>query len=179
MDYYWIDQDEEYKKAPPEYQEKILVLRKELQRLFFIAQIRLAQTYNLPVVIHNRDAGTDTLEILKETNCQKFILHCFSEDLEFAKACIDFAPECMVSFSGIVTFQNAKDIQETAQHIPLKNIIIETDAPYLTPVPYRGKRENESALVAHVFEKICELRSESRDEIEKQIYENSRKIFRL
>jgi len=126
--------DEEKKKA---LQEKYIKEKKELQKLFFKAQIFLAKTYDLPLIIHNRDAKKDVLKVLKEENCKNFIMHCFAEDLDFATACIEFAPDCMISFSGIVTFKNALDIQAAAKNIPLGNIIIETDSPYLTPDPYR------------------------------------------
>jgi TatD DNase family protein len=92
---------------------------------------------NLPVIIHNIEAKEDVFEILKQESFKNFIFHCYSEDLEFAKKLLEFAPNCKISFSGIVTFRNALGVQETAKNIPLENIIAETDSPYLTPVPYR------------------------------------------
>jgi TatD DNase family protein len=97
----------------------------------------LAKKYNLPIIIHNRNSGDDILKILEKTQCKNFIIHCFSEDLVFANRCFSISPEAKMSFSGIVTFKNAKSIAETAASIPLKNILIETDAPFLTPAPYR------------------------------------------
>ncbi len=85
----------------------------------------------------------------------------------------------MISFSGIVTFKNAPDIQNVAKNIPLKNILVETDCPFLTPVPFRGKEENEPLFVEHVLEKVIELRSESREEITQIIYENSKNIYKV
>ena len=161
LDYYWE-------------KEKI----KE-QKLFFKAQIELAKKYNLPVIIHNREAKNDVLEILKETNFKNFIFHCYSENLEYAQKLLDFAPDCKISFSGIVTFKNAKEIQETAKNIPLKNILVETDSPYLTPTPFRWKEENEPIFTKYVLDKIIELREESSEKIKKTIFENSLKIFNI
>ncbi len=171
LDYHWVPSlVNEYLNA-----EDII----KLQKKFFIAQINLAKKYNLPVIIHNRKAKNDTLEILKQENCKNFIFHCFSENLEFAEKCLKYSPNCKISFSWIVTFKNAKDIQETAKNIPLKNIIIETDSPYLSPVPYRWRQENKPEFVKYVLEKIIELRSEDADVIEKQIMENSLEAFSI
>ena len=186
LDYYWMVKDAEKvtvniqdKDKKEQLEKKYIWEKKALQKLFFEAQIMLAKTYNLPLIIHNRDAKEDTIKILKKHNYKNFIMHCFAEDLAFANACIDFAPDCMISFSGIVTFKNAKAIQETAKNIPLKNILIETDSPYLTPDPYRGKQENEPAFTAYVLKKIQELRNEVPDVIESQIFENSKKVFKI
>lgn len=100
-------------------------------------QISLAKKYQLPIIIHNREAREDVLHILKETECTDFVFHCYSEDIVFARKVLDFAPESFMSFSGILTFNNAKNIQETAANIPIKNILIETDCPYLSPQPER------------------------------------------
>jgi len=89
---------------------------------------------------------------------KNFIFHCYSENLEYANKLIKFAPDCKISFSGIVTFKSAKDIQETAKNIDLKYILAETDSPYLTPTPLRGKEENEPVFTKYVIEKINELR---------------------
>lgn len=171
----WLD----YYRLPPRIESKnttenIISLQKD----FFKAQIELAKKLNLPLIIHNREAKDDILDILKETECKNFIMHCFSENLDFANACINFAPSCKISFSWILTFNSAKDIQETASKIPLKNILIETDSPYLTPTPFRWQ-ENYPNYVKYVFEKLCSLRSEDRDKIEKQVLENSLKIFKI
>ncbi len=151
---------------------------KKIQKEFFIAQIKLAKKYNLPLIIHNREAANDILEILKLENFKNFIMHCFCEDLEYAQKCIAFSSKCKISFSGIVTFNSAKNIQETAKNIPLKNIIIETDSPYLTPTPLRGKEENEPWFVVYILEKIIELRDEEPQIIKKAIFNNSLDIFK-
>jgi len=181
LDYYWLkpENDKQIAKYIPEMQEKIIKLKKDLQKIFFKAQIELARKYNLPIIIHNREASEDVLEILKETNFKNFIFHCYSENLEYAQKLIKFSPNCKISFSGIVTFKNALEIQQTAKNIPLKNILVETDSPYLTPTPYRWKQENEPSYTKYVLEKIIELREESPEEIKKQIFENSLEIFNI
>ena len=153
--------------------------KKEEQKLFFKAQIDLAQKYNLPIIIHNRESKNDIFDILVEKQFKNFIFHCFSEDLEYANKLIEFSPECRISFSWIVTFKNALDIQETAQNIPLSNILVETDSPFLTPTPLRWKEENEPKFTKYVLEKIIELRNEKSEEIKKTIFENSLKIFKI
>ncbi len=186
LDYYWMVRDAEKltkdikdKAKKENIKAKYIKEKKALQKAFFKAQILLAKTYNLPLIIHNRDAKDNVLDILKQEDYKNFIMHCFAEDLDFANACIEFAPNCMMSFSGIVTFKNAKSIQETAKNIPLENILIETDSPYLTPDPYRGKQENEPALARFVLKKIQGLRSEDPEFIENQIFKNSKKIFKI
>ncbi len=181
LDYYRIkpENDKQIAKYVPEIQQKVIKLKKDLQKIFFKAQINLAKKYNLPLIIHNREASEDIFEILKETGFKNFIFHCYSENLEYAKKLLNFAPEAMISFSGIITFNNAKNIGETAKNIPIKNILVETDSPYLTPTPFRGKEENEPAYTKYVLEKIIELREEPREEIEKQIFKNSKKIFNI
>lgn len=165
----WLD----YYRLPPRLEcEMEIETIKSLQKEFFIAQIELAKKLNLPLVIHNRESKDDIFEILEKTDFKNFIMHCYSEDLEYAHKLLRFAPECMISFSWIVTFNSAKNTQETASKIPLKNILIETDSPYLAPAPFRGQ-ENYPYLVEKVFDKICELRSESKEEIEKAIWDNS------
>jgi len=153
--------------------------KKEEQKSFFKAQIELAKKYNLPLIIHNRESKEDILEILEETNFKNFIFHCYSENLEYAQKLIKFSPNCKISFSGIVTFKNALEIQETAKNIPLKNILVETDSPYLTPTPFRWKEENEPSFSKYVLEKIIELREEKPETIKKQIFENSLEIFKI
>ncbi len=152
---------------------------KIIQKAHFKAHIELAKKYHLPIIIHNRDSKADVFEILKQTGFQNFIFHCYSEDLEYAEQLIELAPNCKISFSGIVTFKNAPDTHETASKIPLKNILVETDAPYLTPVPYRGKEENEPGYTRYNLEKIIELRNEPREQIIATIFENSCEVFGL
>ncbi len=181
LDYYWLkpENDKQIAKYIPEIQEKVIKLKKDLQKIFFKAQIELAKKYNLPIIIHNREAKYDVFEILKKTNFKNFIFHCYSENLEYAEKLLNFSPNCKISFSGIVTFKNAKEVQQTAENIPLKNILVETDSPYLTPTPFRWKQENEPAFSKYILEKIIELKKEQSKIIERQIFENSLKIFKI
>lgn len=150
---------------------------KNKQKLFFRAQIKLAKKYGLPVIIHNRNSKNDIFEILVEEDYKNFVLHCYTENLDYANKLLEFAPGCMISFSWIVTFKNAKEIQETAKNIPLNNILIETDSPYLTPTPLRWKEENEPDFTKYILDYICKIRNEDNEKIKKQIFENSIKIF--
>jgi len=127
------------------------------QRERFRRHIRAAIALNKPIIVHSRQAREDTLSILKEENAQSVggVLHCFTEDLAMANAAIDL--NFYVSFSGIVTFNNAKEIQHVAKSLPLEKILIETDSPYLAPIPFRGKT-NQPAYVRYVAEYLANLR---------------------
>jgi len=170
LDYHWLLKLSE-KYALPE--AEIVALQKE----FFRAQIWLARKLELPVVIHNRNSADDVLELLKEENYTNFVFHCYSEDVGYARKLLDFAPQCKLWFWWVVTFKNARVLQDTVKEIPLENIIIETDSPYLTPDPYRGKRENEPSLVKYVLSKIIDLRNEPSEFITQQIFKNSIEFF--
>lgn len=172
LDYHWL---ESMTKNSWLKKEDI----KKIQKDFFEAQVKLAKKLWLCLVIHNRNSKEDILEILEKLDFKEFIFHCYSEDLDYARRLISFSPNCKISFSGIVTFKNAISIQETAKSIPLENIIIETDSPYLTPTPLRWKEENEPSFTKYVLEKIIEFRDESREQIEVQILKNSLEIFWL
>lgn len=172
LDYYRLDTLEKQHKIKKEEIQ-------DIQKRFFVGQIELAKKYELPLIIHNRNSREDILEILKKTWYKNFIFHCYSEDLTYAQELLSFAPECKLSFSGIVTFKNGKQIAETAKNIPLKNILVETDSPYLTPEPLRGKEENEPSFTKYVLHKIIELRNEDEETITKQIFQNSLDIFKV
>ena len=152
---------------------------KENQRILFEAQIILAKELWLPIIVHSRKASEDTLNTLRKINYKNFLIHSFSENLETAQKYLDFSPECKFGINWIITFKNAIDIQETVKNIPLKNILIETDSPYLTPTPFRWKEENEPIFIKYILEKIIELRNENRTEIKNTIYKNSIKFFKL
>ena len=128
----------------------------EWQRQRFRTHIRAARQIGKPLIIHSREARGDVIKILTEEGADAVggVMHCFVDDLETAKQAMDL--DFYISFSGIVTFRNAKDLQEVARQLPLDRILVETDAPYLAPVPYRGK-QNQPAYVRHVAEKIAEL----------------------
>lgn len=129
---------------------------KQVQKARFEKQIELALTLDLPLVIHCRDALDDLLEILRFHKVEKFIMHCFTGDIAAARRCLDLG--AYISYSGIVSFKNAFEIQEAARFTPLERLLIETDSPYLAPVPFRGK-PNHPGLVKYVAAKIAELKN--------------------
>ncbi|MBP3820671.1 TatD family hydrolase [bacterium] len=148
---------------------------KELQKEVFIKQIEFANEMNLPLNIHSRDAYFDTLEILKKYNKNsQAIMHCFSGSLDFARECIK--ENIYISLGGVVTFKNAKSAKEVAKNVPLNYLLLETDDPYLTPVPFRGK-ENQPCYVTYVAQEIANLRNISYEEVCKVTTENAMRIF--
>ena len=136
----------------------------EWQRDQFRTHITAAKELKKPLIIHSREAKVDVIQILKEEKADKVggVMHCFVDDLETAKAAIDL--DFLISFSGIVTFKNAKPLQEVARQISLKNMLIETDSPYLAPTPLRGK-VNQPAYVRYVAEFLAELKEETLENI--------------
>lgn len=149
---------------------------KELQKEVFIKQIEFANQMNLPLNIHSREAHLDTLEILKKYNKNSTaIMHCFSGSLEFARECIKEG--IYIALGGVVTFKNAKKTKEVAKNIPLEYLLLETDDPYLAPVPFRGK-ENQPMYVKYVAQEIANLRGITPEEVAKTSTENAKKIFK-
>ena len=147
----------------------------DLQQEIFIKQIKLANELNLPIDVHDREAHKDTFEILKKYNSNsKVIMHCFSGSLEFAKECI--REGWYLALGGVVTFKNAVKMKEVAREIPLDKLLVETDCPYLTPVPYRGK-ENQPAYVKYVAEEIAKIKEISFDEVAHQTTQNAKEVF--
>ncbi|WP_018248309.1 TatD family hydrolase [Orenia marismortui] len=147
------------------------------QQRVFRRQLQLAKEVDLPIVIHSRDAREDTLEILEEeAKDLTGVLHCYAYDLETAKKVIDLG--FYLAFGGVITFNNAKDLRRVVKEISLENILIETDAPYLTPVPYRGKR-NEPSYVKEVAKKIAEIKGIDLSEVAKYTTENAKGLFGL
>lgn len=148
----------------------------EKQQERFRQHIKAAKTLKRPVIIHSRQAREDTIRIMREEKISEVgaILHCFTEDWEMAKQAIDLG--CLISFSGIVTFPNAKELQEVAKKVPLESMLVETDSPYLAPVPFRGK-PNEPAYVRHVAEYIANLKGISWQEVAEQTTKNFEKLF--
>ena len=149
------------------------------QRERFREQIQLARELNLPIIIHTREAQDDTMTILKEEKASEIggVFHCFSGDAWLAKDALDLG--FYLSFSGILTFQNATMLRDIAKHTPLDRVLIETDCPYLTPVPHRGKR-NEPAYVAHVAQQLAAIHPElSLEQIERRTTENAKRLFRI
>lgn len=146
----------------------------EWQRERFRTHIRAAHATGLPLIIHTRAAAEDTLRLMREERAPGGVMHCFTESWEVAQAAMDLGFH--ISISGIVTFKSAAQIQDVARRVPLDRLLIETDSPYLAPVPYRGKM-NDPSRVVHVAEKIAELRGVSVAEIERASAENYWRLF--
>ena len=146
------------------------------QKNRFRNHIEAAKTLRKPLIIHTRDAGTETLDILEQNGAEQIggIIHCFTEDWAFAERAMDL--NFYISFSGIVTFKNATAIKEVAKKVPSDRFLIETDAPYLAPSPFRGK-PNYPAYVKYVAENIAELRGVSVEEVARVSSENFGRLF--
>lgn len=149
---------------------------KEFQIKVFKRQIEISDKFNLPLSIHTRDAFTDTLQVLKE--CKHLLhggsIHCFSGSVEIAREFVKLG--FSLGFGGVCTFKNAKNAVLTLQDIDTEKILIETDSPYLAPVPYRGKR-NEPKYTNLVLEKIAEIKNIDKNILEKAVFENTKKVF--
>ena len=160
LDYY-------YHKDDPRWQQ---------QR--FREHIQVARELSKPVIVHTRDAGEDTLEILKQENADSCggVIHCFTETQAFADKALELG--FMISFSGIITFRNADRLRAVARTIPDNQLLIETDSPYLAPVPYRGK-QNQPAFVRYVAETLAKLRNTSVEHITEITAANFNRLFRL
>ncbi|MBP3262123.1 TatD family hydrolase [Pseudobutyrivibrio sp.] len=160
LDYYWVKEEEQ----------------REKQRLWFNKQMDLAKELNLPVIIHSRDAAEDTLNTIRLYNNShvKGIVHCYSYSKELAMEYVKMG--WYIGVGGVVTFKNAKKLVETVEAIPLESIVLETDCPYMAPVPHRGER-NSSIFLSHVAEKIAEIKNISVDEVEKVTYQNALNIY--
>lgn len=149
----------------------------DTQQEVFIKQIQLANELNLPICVHDREAHLDTLTILKEHNkSSKVVMHCFSGSVEFMKECIK--ENIYIALGGVVTFKNAIKAKEVATEIPLEKLLLETDAPYLAPVPFRGK-ENQPSYTLLVAEEIAKLRGITSEEVCKQTTLNAHEIYNL
>jgi TatD DNase family protein len=150
----------------------------EWQRTRFRTHIRAAIESGCPLIIHTRSASEDTIRILKEEGAERIggVMHCFTESLEVARQAIDLG--FYISFSGIVTFKSAKDLQETCRQVPLERMLIETDSPYLAPIPHRGKT-NEPAWVSHVARYIADLKGVSVDVIAEHTTRNFFQCFQV
>ena len=149
----------------------------DIQQDVFRRQIRLANRLNLPLVVHDREAHKDTFDILKEENkSSKVLFHCFSGSVEFMRECVKEG--WYIALGGVVTFKNAIKMKEVAEEVPIDKLVLETDSPYLTPVPFRGK-PNKPAYVKYVAEEIAKLRGTSFEEIAYITSTNAEIIFSL
>ncbi len=151
---------------------------KAVQLDSFVKHVRAARILNKPLIIHTRDAKEDTLQILREEGADQVggILHCFTESWAMAKEAI--AMGFYISFSGILTFKNADELRAVAKHIPDDKLLIETDSPYLAPVPHRGK-QNQPAYVVEVAKQLADIRGQSVEAIAKISSDNFKRLFKL
>ena len=147
---------------------------REIQKKCFRAQLDLAKRCGLPVVIHSRDGARDTLDILKEYKGVKGVIHCYSYSREMAKEFIKLG--YVLGIGGVSTFKNAKKLEDTIKDISFKDFVLETDCPYLSPVPNRGKR-NSSLNLTYIIDRISEIKGVSRDFIIEQSFENARRLY--
>lgn len=155
LDYYWNKEN------------------KQKQKEGFIAQLNLAKEFNLPVIVHDRDAHGDTLEILKHHK-SKGVVHCFSGSVEMATDIVKLG--MYIGVGGVITFKNAKNLPEVIDATPIEKILLETDSPYLSPEPFRGKR-NDSSLIIYIAEKISNIKGISKEKILKITRENAYQLF--
>ena len=159
LDYYWDT------NPPREFQQEVLR-----------AQMALAQELQLPVIIHDRDAHADTLAIVREFPAVTGVFHCYSGSVEDARTLVKMG--WMLSFNGAATFKNARKAPEVIAEVPLERLMIETDAPYLAPVPHRGKR-NDSSLMHLVAEKLAQIKGLTAEEVEKATWDNGKRFFNI
>lgn len=159
LDYYWDNESH------------------DLQKKWFIRQLELAREKNMPVIIHSREAAADTMEIMKQYAAgMRAVIHCYSYSAEMAKEYVKMGYS--IGVGGVVTFKNAKKLKQVVEEIPLSSIVLETDCPYLAPVPYRGKR-NCSLYLPYVAEQIAELKGVTVEEVKRQTEINSRELYGL
>ena len=151
---------------------------RDIQLKRFREQIELAKELGLPIVVHDREAHQETMEILKSEKAEKCggIIHCFSGDYEMAKVCIDMG--FYISIPGSITFKNAESFREIVKRVPLDSLLVETDAPFLTPEPFRGKR-NEPSYVRYTAQKVAEIKKVSFDKVAEVTTENALRVYRL
>lgn len=160
LDYYWDD-------AP-----------KDVQKKWFLRQLDLAKEVGLPVIIHSRDAAKETYDILKQEHAEQIggVVHCYSYTKEMARQFLEM--DLFFGIGGVITFSNAKKLKEAVEYIPLRNIVLETDAPYLAPVPNRGKRNNSMNLT-FVANEIATIKGISYDEVIEATYHNAKRLYRM
>lgn len=150
----------------------------EWQRERFRRHVAAARELGKPLIVHTRDAREDTVAVLRQEKAGEVggVIHCFTEDYDMASRCLDLG--FYISFSGILTFRNAESLREVARRVPLERILVETDAPFLAPVPYRGK-PNQPAYVRQVAEKVAELKELPPEEVARATTENFYRLFGL
>ncbi|GMQ59538.1 TatD family hydrolase [Vallitalea sediminicola] len=151
---------------------------KEIQKLWFSEQIKIAKELQLPIIVHSREAAKDTMDIIKSTDAKQTggVIHCYSGSIEQAREYVEMG--LYIGVGGVVTFKNANKLKEVVREISINNILIETDSPYLAPVPNRGKR-NDSSNLKYIAQQIAELKDMSYEEVIENTYENAKKLFKI
>ena len=152
---------------------------KKIQKRIFIEHIEAAKSLDIPLIVHSRNAEIDTVDILKENMRDKklkVIIHCFTGGKDFAKKLINIG--CYISISGIITFKNSNELADAVSFIPIEKLLVETDSPYLAPVPYRGKN-NEPSFITHTIEKISIIKNIKKNILIKDTTDNFKKLFKL
>ncbi|MBO7742374.1 MAG: TatD family hydrolase, partial [Victivallales bacterium] len=149
---------------------------REIQKKAFIMQLELARELNLPVVVHERDAHQDGMDIIRQFPDVTGVFHCYSGSAEMARQLTKLG--WYIGFTGVLTFKNARNAGESAQAIPLDRIVIETDCPFMSPEPFRGKR-NDPSRVRFVAQKLAELRGITPEEAERITFENGKRLYRI
>ncbi len=149
---------------------------REIQKLWFREQLKVAKELGLPVVIHSRDAASDTYEIIKDAELgqEKGVIHCYSGSVEMARKYVEDG--FYLGIGGVLTFKKSKTIKEVVEDISLDHLLVETDAPYLAPEPHRGKR-NDSTYLVHVIQKIAEIKGITPEEVESVTHANAMRLF--
>ena len=152
---------------------------KKIQKKSFIEHIHAASQLNIPLIVHSRNAENDTYDILKNEKKNtdlKVLMHCFTGSKDFAKKLIDL--NCYISVSGIITFRNSTELVNTISSIPLENLLVETDSPYLAPIPHRGKT-NEPSYIIYIIEKLSEIKKTSKETVANNTTKNFKNLFNL
>ena len=148
----------------------------EKQKEIFKSQIEIALSLDLPILVHDREAHDDTYEILKKTGAKKVILHCFSGGVELAKKCVNEG--WLLGIGGVLTFKNSRKIKEVVKEIPLKHLVLETDAPYLTPHPFRGE-ENSPKYLKFIAKEIANIKDTTFEHVDNTTTQNAKSFFNL
>ena len=149
---------------------------REVQRIWFNRQMALAKKLELPVIVHSRDAAQETFDMISQSGLNKGVIHCYSGSAQMAQEYIKLG--FYIGVGGTITFKNARKSIEVVQEIPLESIVIETDCPYLTPMPHRGKR-NDSSYLVHIAEKIAEIKNISIEEVARITSKNAKDLFAI
>ena len=152
---------------------------KEIQKRSFIEHIKAASELNIPIIVHSRAAEKDTYEILKSENKNsnlKILIHCFTGSKDFAKKLLDI--NCYISVSGIITFSNSNELADTVSTIPIEKLLVETDSPYLSPIPFRGK-SNEPSYIIHTVDKLSSIKKIPKERVINNTTNNFKKLFSL